>query len=87
MYTPRYLKYLRFSEAFGIAMLKTKYRQKCHVICRVDHDALREITRYSNPPYSGYILCHVPFTAPSMESMQTMYTDFQCFSSDSICCV
>ena len=26
------------------------YRQTCHVICRVDHDALREITKCYIPP-------------------------------------
>ena len=49
---PLYLKYLQFSEAFfskGSPRLKIFYQQKCHVICRVDHDALREITRCSNP--------------------------------------
>ena len=34
----------------GSARLKIFYWQKCHAICRVDHDALREITRFSSPP-------------------------------------
>ena len=54
MYTPWYLKYLRFSEAsffsMGSPRLRQFYLQKCHVIRRVDHDALREITWYSSPP-------------------------------------
>ena len=53
MYTSRYLKYLRFSEAFfsmGSPRLRKCYLQKCHMIRRVDHDALRETTRSSSPP-------------------------------------
>ena len=58
MYTPRYLKYLRFSEAFfsmGSPRLRKCYRQKCHVIRRVDHDALREITWSSSPLFTAVI--------------------------------
>ena len=56
MYTPRYLKYLQFSEAFfsmGSPCLKIFYRQKCYAICRIDHHALRGITWYSNPHNTG----------------------------------
>ena len=31
-----------------IGTFKNIYRQKCHAICRVDHDALREITWFSS---------------------------------------
>ena len=52
MYTPRYLKYLQFSEALfsmGSPCLKIFYQQKWDAICHVDHHALREITKSSNP--------------------------------------
>ena len=45
MHTPRYLKYLQFSEAFFNGIGK-----ECYAICRIDHHASRGIAWYSRPP-------------------------------------